>query len=337
MYYPNNIVINGKAPGGLPPWVTQNVSLGSVTGVSTFVLGGTSSMKQGGELQTIDIILQPKDFKIECTFDLTQIQNMEDLNSKAFVSLTLQYHLGGKDVFTQPLMEILTKTEANWHTSTWYLPTRSDAILTDVYYEVYTYNLTEPLHIKELAVYPGMDDLDMHNLNENPHSLPLAVKVGQFGIKATKGEVVMFWLKDDGSAFFAGELHIAREDGAAEILMNPQQTVFRAKDENGVMRDRIYFDLVSGKYIFDGTLSATTIQAVSAEIDVVVSETVIVNNLYAQMGRIADLTVNRLMTGDFLTDEDEILKALTSTLSRHTRIMMPWSLLLIIKGRLYII
>ena len=58
----------------------------------------------------------------------------------------------------------------------------------------------------------------------------------------------------------------------------------------------VYFDTVEGKYVIDGLLTADTIQAVAAEIDVVVSNEIIVNNLYASFGRIADLTVSALDT-----------------------------------------
>lgn len=96
-----------------------------------------------------------------------------------------------------------------------------------------------------------------------------------------------------------------RSDDMARAYFNSDTLAMQAKEE-GSWKNKIYFDPLAGTYIFDGLLSATAIEAVKANIDVVVSETIIVNNLYAQMGRIADLTVNRLMTGDFLTDEDEI-------------------------------
>lgn len=96
-----------------------------------------------------------------------------------------------------------------------------------------------------------------------------------------------------------------RSDDMARAYFNSDTLAMQAK-EDGQWKNKIYFDPLAGTYIFDGLLSATAIEAVKANIDVVVSETIIVNNLYAQMGRIADLTVNRLMTGDFLTDANEI-------------------------------
>ncbi len=306
MQYTNDIVQNGNAPTNLNSWTSQGVTITSVEGINVFTLNSNAFMRQGGELQTIDISLNPKGIQLECTFDLTQLQEMEHLDINAYARLELVYSEGGRDIFTQPLIESFTTMTGDWYTSIWNLFTRENSILVALYFEVYTGALSTPLYIKTIKVRPGLDDLMLHNADENPHQLPLAIKVGQFGIKATKGEKVMFWLKDTGDALFAGNIHITRDDGKAELVLSPQETVFRARDAFGVMRDRIYFDLVSGKYIFDGDLSATTIEAVKAQIDVVVSETIIVNNLYASKGRIAELTVNHLLTGDFLSGDENL-------------------------------
>lgn len=50
----------------------------------------------------------------------------------------------------------------------------------------------------------------------------------------------------------------------------------------------------------------TANEALSAGTGAGVSETVIVNNLYASRGRIADLTVNHLLTGDFLSGDESL-------------------------------
>lgn len=89
-----------------------------------------------------------------------------------------------------------------------------------------------------------------------------------------------------------------RSDKLARAFFNADAFKMQSGDgtgENWV--DRLYFDPVSGKYIFDGTLSATVIEAIKAEIDIIVSNTIIVQNLYAQYGRIANLTVSELNTG----------------------------------------
>ena len=127
-----------------------------------------------------------------------------------------------------------------------------------------------------------------------------------FKAKDANGDMVnrIYFDPLEGNYKFTGNLHITQSNGSAEILFNGTETTFKALDAQGVMRDRIYFDTLTGKYVFDGALSATTLEAVAAEIDVVVSETVIVNNLYAQNGRIANLTVNHLLTGDFLSGDE---------------------------------
>lgn len=129
-----------------------------------------------------------------------------------------------------------------------------------------------------------------------------------FKAKDANGEMVnrIYFDPLEGNYKFTGNLHITQSNGSAEILFNGNETTFKALDAQGVMRDRIYFDTLTGKYVFDGDLAATTIEAVKAQIDVVVSETVIVNNLYAQNGRIANLTVNHLLTGDFLSGDSEL-------------------------------
>lgn len=53
--------------------------------------------------------------------------------------------------------------------------------------------------------------------------------------------------------------------------------------------NKVYFDSVSGQYIFDGTLSATTIEALQG---------LIAPNLYAGKANIAELTVDELSTND---------------------------------------
>ena len=89
-----------------------------------------------------------------------------------------------------------------------------------------------------------------------------------------------------------------RSDGKARAYFNSDTFAMQAQNAVGEMQDKIYFDPVAGNYIFDGLLSATAIEAISAEIDVVVSETIIVQNLYAEKGHIAELTVDQLETSN---------------------------------------
>ncbi|KAF5040699.1 hypothetical protein DSECCO2_530690 [anaerobic digester metagenome] len=82
-------------------------------------------------------------------------------------------------------------------------------------------------------------------------------------------------------------LKISRTDGLSEAVFNSDVLAMRAL-EGGVMKDKIYFDPTSGKYIFDGELSANIINALSILIS---------PNLYAGKATIAELTVDQLDTG----------------------------------------
>lgn len=86
-------------------------------------------------------------------------------------------------------------------------------------------------------------------------------------------------------------LLVDRKEGetvVAQVEMNADELTFRAL-EGDTLVDKIYFDLTTGEYIFDGTLSATVIQ---------VLESLITPNLYADKANIAELTVDRLETHD---------------------------------------
>ena len=75
-------------------------------------------------------------------------------------------------------------------------------------------------------------------------------------------------------------LEIKRSDGASEALFNSDVFAMRAKID-GVMKDRIYFDPVRGDYVFDGALGA---------------DAIFTESLYAELGYVAELTVDRLTT-----------------------------------------
>lgn len=106
-------------------------------------------------------------------------------------------------------------------------------------------------------------------------------------------------------------LEIKRTDGASEALFNSDVFTMSALI-NGVMTPRIYFDPVKGDYVFDGALGA---------------DAVFTDSLYAEMGDIAELTVDRLSTsrrvrlynlrntGDdnFLEIQDNYLRLITGT------------------------
>lgn len=75
-------------------------------------------------------------------------------------------------------------------------------------------------------------------------------------------------------------LKILRSDGASEAIFNSDRFTMRALID-GTMKDRIYFDPITGDYVFDGRLGA---------------DAVFTDSLYAEQGDIAELTVDRLST-----------------------------------------
>ena len=78
----------------------------------------------------------------------------------------------------------------------------------------------------------------------------------------------------------ADGIKIERSDGASEALFNSDVFAMRALID-GTMKDRIYFDPVRGDYVFDGALGA---------------DAVFTESLYAELGYVAELTVDRLTT-----------------------------------------
>lgn len=90
-----------------------------------------------------------------------------------------------------------------------------------------------------------------------------------------------------------------RSDNKARGVFNSDIFALQTGDGTGnTWTNKLYFDPVSGNYIFDGTLTASAIEAITASIDVTVSNTVIVNNLYAARGNITELTVDQLDSSD---------------------------------------
>lgn len=93
-----------------------------------------------------------------------------------------------------------------------------------------------------------------------------------------------------------------RSDNLARGIFNSDTFALQSGDgTGGNWTNRLYFDTISGKYIFDGALSATLIEALEAEFDVTISYTTITNVLSAQYGNIAELTVDSLETSNKIT------------------------------------
>jgi hypothetical protein len=90
-----------------------------------------------------------------------------------------------------------------------------------------------------------------------------------------------------------------RSDNLARAVFNADLFSMQVWDEalEG-WKNKLYFDPATGTYVFDGELSASLITALEAQFDVTISNTVIVNQLSADKGNIAELTVDRLDTSD---------------------------------------
>lgn len=87
-----------------------------------------------------------------------------------------------------------------------------------------------------------------------------------------------------------------RSDMMARGVFNAELFALQSGDGEGGWTNKLYFDPVTGTYIFDGTLSATVLQAIQANIEVIITNTLIAQTLAAATGTIAELTVDRLDT-----------------------------------------
>lgn len=94
-----------------------------------------------------------------------------------------------------------------------------------------------------------------------------------------------------------------RSDNLARAYFNADSMAFQVGDGTGeTWTNKLYYEYDSEtgetNLVFDGTLSTTVLNAISAEIDVVVTNVSITNVLSADKGYIAELTVDRLETSD---------------------------------------
>lgn len=106
-------------------------------------------------------------------------------------------------------------------------------------------------------------------------------------------------------------IEILRGDGNSYAVFNSDQFEMDAKID-GIMKRRIYFDPITGDYIFDGRLGA---------------DAVFTDSLYAEQGDIAELTVDRLSTSrkvrkyilsdtsddNYIRIQDNVIQLVTAT------------------------
>ena len=181
---------------------------------------------------------------------------------RAYVYFELSYEDGTKDIYT--------------------IPMRTDETVTNNYLRakisIAVRENSSPTESRIIAATKGLagggyfDNLSVSMVGQGN-----AIQEGQpyYGVKISKA---------DG-------LTIARSDGKSNVIFNSDELKFQAKNDQDVLVDRIYFDPVAGKYIFDGVLTADTIQASNIEVDVNVTQI-----LYAGKGNISELTVDQLDT-----------------------------------------
>jgi hypothetical protein len=104
-----------------------------------------------------------------------------------------------------------------------------------------------------------------------------------------------------------------RSDKMARGIFNSDTFALQSGDGSGEnWINKLYFDPIEGKYIFDGVLSAGMIEAMEAQFDVTVSNTVVTEALYAENGAIAKLTVDMVETSNKV---DRYLNSDTSDMS----------------------
>ena len=87
----------------------------------------------------------------------------------------------------------------------------------------------------------------------------------------------------------AGDILITKGTNARVVLNESQIAMQVSPDGGTTWVSKVYFDSITGQYIFDGVLSADVINALSA---------IITPNLYAEKATIAEITVDQLDTSD---------------------------------------
>jgi hypothetical protein len=91
-----------------------------------------------------------------------------------------------------------------------------------------------------------------------------------------------------------------RNDRKARAYLNSTNLALQSGDGLGSWVNKLYYDFDSetgnAELYFDGKLTVQAIEAIKADIDIVISNTIIVQNLYSEYGRIANLTVSELDT-----------------------------------------
>jgi len=133
----------------------------------------------------------------------------------------------------------------------------------------------------------------------------LGSELGGNGAMQLMGDKLVISLDDflTYSTLLSGNgLYLETSNGLARVVINPNFGIQMDRNvgtvEVPIWSNSLYFDIEEKIYYFDGLLSADTIEAIKAEIDIIISQTIIVNQLVATSATIAELTVDQLETSD---------------------------------------
>lgn len=211
MPYGSNLLLNGNAATGTTiDWTADRVYV--LTGAESkyFSLGANSSMLQN--FSCVDFILQPVDFKLTLKSKFSGSPWLITEDTQAYAKVTFNY-FDNEDSFISPLYQqfadTVTDADGTWSLFEEVYPTSNEKVLISVDVSIVTNSLTIDCHVKAISCSRNVADLEVHDTTDSPHQLPLSITVNQQGIKGVKGEVVKFWLHDDGDADFGGKLTAA--------------------------------------------------------------------------------------------------------------------------------
>ncbi len=258
MEYSNSLLLNGSGEAGiLSPWVlTGNggVSSGGYSGIGKLFLAATSSLAQ--TLTNVQFVLEPRDIRIAGYYKFTDASDLGN-RTKVFILVKLRYFNEEDDFFYLP---INSSSTSNWEHLQEYLPLREDQVFLGVDITLRADELSGEIWFSDLEVCRSITPLEQHEVNNNPHQLPLAITVNQQGIKATKGEETMFWLKDNGDAIFAGELQAATGVFNGTVTINGETNFAEGYDPSEKLDSEGVGDMAFADAVEYSMLGETLIQ-----------------------------------------------------------------------------
>lgn len=218
MAYGSELILNGTAEAMLAGWTSDSVYVYGVSGSRYFLLGASAYMTQSFDTVQFSVGQEEKHYLIEALFKYDIPQSLLAATVLAQMTLTINYGDSTLDIFTIPL-SIADHDEVSHNSTIWYqvseeLIVKANAVVTSAIINIDVFSTTTcNLMIDSVSVKRSITDAEAHENSLNPHNLPLTISVGNFGIKAVKDAETMFWLKDDGSAYFAGTI-----DGADGVF-----------------------------------------------------------------------------------------------------------------------